>query len=186
MLPSYLFVKSCDLSSIQNVTSSESRNLITLSRTLPGHRWEMRMQIDIAPFNVRPARAFLYSLQRDNATTLYTDPDWETGITGREASTAATAGATQFEVSDTTDIQEGMFLNFAGHSKMYMVTGISGFNVEIFPELHADVALDENVILDSPSVEAELPPELKRSAQFSSSLERDLSNFALRLWEVRR
>lgn len=186
MFPSYIRVNSVDWESEQNVASSESRNMITLNRTLPGHRWSGRFGIQVLPFDVRAARAWFYGLQRDDANVTYSDPDWATSITGRSASAAATSGATQFQISDQAGIEPGMMLNFSGHSKLYMVRDVSEFDVLIFPELHADVALDEPLVLDEPTATVELPPELKRSATLSSQLEKDPSSINLRMREVRR
>lgn len=186
MFPNYIRVTSVDWSSEQNAVSSESRNLITLTRTLPGHRWAGRFNVQVLPYDVRSARAWLYGLQVDDANVTYSDEDWATNVTGVAVAAAASAGASTVSVSSTNDIEPGMMLNFGGHSKLYMVLSANAGNVQIFPELHADVIIGEALILDAPTATLELPPELKRSATLASQLERDPSSINLRMWEVRR
>lgn len=185
MFPSYIRVNSVDWESEQNVVSSESRNLIGLTRTLPGHRWSGRFGVQVLPFDVRAARAWFYSLQRDDTNVTYSDPDWATDVTGVTANSTS-AGSDVVQVTSTAEMEPGMMLNFAGHSKLYMVRSANAGTVAIFPELHAAVGAGESLVLDAPTATLELPPELKRSATLSSQLEKDPSSINLRMREVRR
>jgi hypothetical protein len=186
MFPDSIIVKTFDITSRKNVVSSESRNLISLTRALSGQRWDCRFRIDVKPWNVNAALGFLMALQEDDANVEYTDPTWVDDVSNVGVSSAASSGALNVTLSSVADVYVGKLLNFSNHSKLYMVTAINGSAVRLNARLVSAVTTSHTAILNNPSVLLELAPDLKGGAQFSSRLMRELSSFNLRMQEVLR
>lgn len=172
--PDYLITKSLDVDSQKAIVSSEARNKVIYTRELGGQRFDVRLRIDVAPWNAKKASGFLFALQSDDTYFRYSDIEWHGGTNTTVVGAHAT-GEKEIEIADTSEVNFGDWLNFGGHTKLYRVKAIVGDVITIHTELIQPLSNGETVIFDEPTGVFELSPEMKRSANFSGKLSRDLS-----------
>lgn len=125
---------------------TESRSLITRTRRLPGQRWEIDLNGFVFPNDNNAFMAFIFSLQGPTSTFEYPLISFGKSLADNKAAGEVGAiGDTTLELSNVNDVNIGEFLQFANHTKVYQVHGISGNEITIFPHLHSAVALGEVV-----------------------------------------
>lgn len=182
-LPSFFLVKTLDMSSVQPHQSSTSRDLKTLNRRLPGHRYDVRMRLEIEPWQYMAAGGWLEGMQRDNAFFTYSDPAWQVG-TNKTVNGSRSAGDSQVAFTSISGVEIGHFVNFASHAKLYRIVDIAGNTVTLNTPLQSNVAGSSAANMAAPTITLELAPDLKSRGDLSSSLTRNLSRINLRAQEA--
>jgi hypothetical protein len=182
-LPDYFLVKTLEVSSTQPTISTTSRDLKTLQRRLPGHRYDVRMRLDVTPDNFMKAGGWLENMQRDNQFFTYSDPEWQIG-SDRVVSGSSAAGGNQVTLSNITGVQVGWFLNFASHAKLYRVVDILANNIVLNTPLQSSVTDLSAVNMSAPVITLELVTDMKRASDITSGLTRELSRINLRAQEA--
>lgn len=178
-LPDFFLVKTFEWHSEQPQISSESRDLKMITRRLPGHRYNVRMRLDVKPWDYMRAGAWLELMQGDNQFFTYTDSLW-LGGSNRTVNGARPAGDSQIALTSVTGVQAGQFVNFSSHSKLYRIVNIAGNTLTLNTPLQYSVAAGSQALMETPKITLELPPDVKRNTQLTHGLTRDLGRINLR------
>lgn len=162
-LPTQLSIDTVELKSNSPTILSEGRNLVTLTRTIPTHRWEMTLKsVNLAPIDARAVNAWVNSLGGRNGTFTGVIPEISNpkGVASGAPVTSGvhTIGGSNISMSGFTSgvagqLRAGDILKFANHAKVYQVisdvsSNSSGMaNVNIYPKLMKQVPSGTAVIV---------------------------------------
>lgn len=182
-LPDFFIVKTLDWSSEQPQISSESRDLKTITRRLPGHRYSAKMRLEVKPWDYMRAGAWLELMQGDNQFFTYTDSLWLGGV-NRNVNGARAAGSSTVALTSVSGVEVGRFVNFTSHDKLYRIVYISGNTITLNTPLQVAVQAGSVANMANPRILLELPVELKRNAELSQGLTRTLGRINLRAQEA--
>lgn len=184
--PNFIGRQSFDMESVRVVVSSESRNLKTLTRSLTGQRFDVKMRCFVKPWDTLKAAGWLEAMQQDGASFTYTDETWieqQAGITNKTAA-AASSGATVLTLNSVAGLFVGALCNIGGQSKLYRVLAIAGNTVTLNTGIKNAISNNTAVVFSEPKITLELAPDLKRGGEVSQGLTRQLALINLRLIEV--
>lgn len=150
-LPTQFAIDTVELKSNSPTIVSEGRNLVTLARSIPSHRWEMTIKsVNLSPADSRAVSAWLNSLGGRQGTFTAVLPEFSAPkgvasgspvVSGAHSIGAATVSMSGFVQSVVGQLKAGDLLKFANHSKVYQVTTDASSNasgvmtVTIFPKL---------------------------------------------------
>jgi hypothetical protein len=150
-LPIQLAIESVELKSNSPTILSEGRNLVTLTRTIPTHRWEMTLKsVNLSSLDSRAVSAWVNSLGGRNGTFTAVIPEISspkgaaTGspvVSGSHAIGVGVVSASAFAANVVGQLKAGDMLKFANHSKVYQVTqdvsssATGSATVNIYPKL---------------------------------------------------
>lgn len=148
-LPAEFVIESVRFTNRDSVTATESQSLITLERALPAQRWDFTLRsILLAPDDSDLVWAYFAARKQDLDVTEVFLPRWsESGVTSRPTTAAAAIGDTTIAASDT-NLKAGLYLSFAGHTKVYVVTDVGLNSFTVAPSLRAPVASGETITFD--------------------------------------
>ncbi len=116
---------------------SDTKTLGFLSRNLTGQRFEFRVRsIALQQGELKEVSAGLSAIRRsNNPINLFLPIFSESAATTKTAAQAINPGQFGINLNNTTSVKVGDFFNFAGHTKAYQVTLISGVRIEFYPNL---------------------------------------------------
>lgn len=150
-LPSQLIIESVELKSNSPTIVSEGRNLVTLARSIPTHRWEMTLKsVNLTILDSRAVSAWVNSLGGRNGTFTAVIPEVSapkgvaTGsplVSGAHAIGVGTVNLTGFTANIVGQLRAGDMVKFANHSKVYQVTAdanssaAGAVTLSIYPKL---------------------------------------------------
>lgn len=154
-LPTQLAIESVELKSNSPTILSEGRNLVTLTRAIPTHRWEMTLKsVNLSPVDSRAVSAWANSLGGRNGTFTAVIPEVSTPkgvatgnpvVSGAHAIGASSLSASGFTVSVVGQLKAGDIIKLGNHSKVYQVTADVSSNasgvasIAIYPKLMKSV-----------------------------------------------
>lgn len=119
-----------------SATTTDSRGLITLSRELPGQRYEVGINGIVLPQHVNQFDAFLEQLRGPTNTFRFNLPDRvSSSATNKTTSADVTIGQSLVSLENTAGIRIGDMFNFLGSTKVYRVTGVTALNITFFPNI---------------------------------------------------
>lgn len=131
-LPTQLTIESVELKSNSPTILSEGRNLVTLARAIPTHRWEMTLKsVNLPLLDSRAVNAWVNSLGGRNGTFTAVIPEISTPkgvatgapvVSGAHAIGANSVSVSAFAVSVAGQLRAGDMVKFANHAKVYQVT----------------------------------------------------------------
>lgn len=150
-LPSQLAIESVELKSNSPTILSEGRNLVTLARAIPSHRWEATLKsVNLTSAESRAVYAWLNTLggRYGSFTAVLPEISTPKGVatgnpiaSGSYAIGASTITMSGFTASAIGQLKAGDVIKFANHSKVYQVTADASSNssgvasVSIYPKL---------------------------------------------------
>lgn len=150
-LPSQLAIESVELKSNSPTILSEGRNLVTLTRAIPSHRWEATLKsVSLTSSESRAVYAWLNALGGRYGTFTAVLPDISTpkGVatgnpitSGANAIGTSTVSMSGFTASVVGQLKAGDLIKFANHSKVYQVTADASSNssgvssISFYPKL---------------------------------------------------
>jgi len=150
-LPSQLSIDTVELKSNSPTIVSEGRNLVTLARAVPSHRWEATIKsVPLLSADARAVSAWVNSLGGRFGTFTAILPEVSTpkGVatgtpltSGSYAIGASAITMSGFTASVTGQLKAGDVLKFGNHTKVYQVTADTSSNssgvavVNIYPKL---------------------------------------------------
>lgn len=130
-LPTQLTIESVELKSNSPTILSEGRNLVTLARSIPTHRWEMTLKsVNLPLLDSRAVSAWVNSLGGRNGTFTAVIPEISTpkGVaSGAPVANSAHAigvgviSISGFSASVLGQLRAGDMVKFGNHSKVYQV-----------------------------------------------------------------
>jgi hypothetical protein len=152
-----IIVDDLQINNVTSIVTSDTRSLQFLTRRTLGQRYEFVMSCRTLPDNFRAANAYLTSLRGGAELTEIKIPFYgDTSVSNRTAASSAAIGARSITLNSGTSIEAGMYMQFAGHSKMYCVTAISGAVVSFEPNLVRSVASGQVVKFNGIEVSCKL------------------------------
>jgi hypothetical protein len=150
-LPSEFKIAQAQITSNLPITETDSRSLIRIQRKTGGHRWEMtltstRLNLE----DMKPITAAIGAIRNAMDTVEIAVPVYSDSLaTTKTAAAAAAIGATSATINSTTSMAAGDYFRFSGHSKVYVVTGITNASTfTFFPSLQKSVALGQTLTFD--------------------------------------
>jgi len=150
-LPSEFKIASAEISNNVPITETDSRSLIRIQRKTGGQRWEMRLgSTRLNLEELKPILGALSGIRNSMSTIEIAIPVYSDSLVSTKTAAASGAiGATSITINSTTSMAVGDYFKFAGHSKVYMVTGItSGSIFTFFPNLQRAVSSSEVLTFD--------------------------------------
>lgn len=165
-------------------TESDTRTLGYLSRNLVGQRFEFRIRsIQLQQQDIKSVQAGISAIRRDNAPlTLVLPLLSESSASTKATTVSANPGAIVVNLNNTDLIEVGDFFNFAGHTKAYQVTGITGTQIEFTPNLVRPVSVNEQLTFNGCSFTCKIKG---RPQKFSVAADSDAAVMELDLVEIR-
>jgi hypothetical protein len=153
LFPSYFNIQNMNVTSNVPTVSSESQGLITHVRRRLAQRWDIDLDCIVTTIdkstgenNTKKAMAWKVGLQGGTIPNEFVLPVFgQSNAADTTTLNAITTGTTSIDLNNVTDVQEGDYFTFAGHTKVYMVMAISVNTVTFFPNLVSGVALGEAV-----------------------------------------
>lgn len=129
-----------------SLISSDTRSKQFLTRRTLGQRYEIEMACRVVPEKFRAANAYITSLRGGATVTQITLPLYgESAVTDKTTAASAAIGLRAVTLASVTGIEPGLYMQFAGHTKLYCVTSLAGNVVNFEPNLIRPVASGEAV-----------------------------------------
>jgi hypothetical protein len=140
-----------------SLISSDTRSKQFLTRRTLGQRYEIEMTCRVLPDKFRAANAYITSLRGGAAVTQITLPFYgESPVTDKSTAASAAIGLRAITLASVTGVEPGLYMQFAGHTKLYCVTSLSGNVVNFEPNLIRAVASGETVKFNGVQVHCKL------------------------------
>ena len=160
-LPTQLAIESVELKSNSPTIVSEGRNLVTLSRSIPSHRWEVSIKsVNLGPLDSRAVSAWVNSLGGRHGTFTavlpeVSSPKGSAGgapqVSGTHSIGVSSVNLIGFSLSVVGILKAGDILKFSNHSKVYQViadassSATGSASVSIYPKLMKQVPAGTSV-----------------------------------------
>jgi hypothetical protein len=146
-LPDKFLINSVELVDNTSYVSSDTRNLIYRQRKTVGQRYEFRIRsVELDQSDIKSVMAGISAIERSNDVLTLSLPIFSQSAAGqRTAAQARAIGEFQCNISSTASVAVGDFFKFAGHSKAYQVTAVSGAQITFTPNLQRPVANGEQI-----------------------------------------
>ena len=157
-LPDEFRIASASLTDNQAYIASRTRSLVARQRKLTGQAFDWRLRSDrLSLTEFKKVIARLGAIARDNDVVTFSVPVYSDSDAGvKVADEAKVKGQYDINLINTDGVQVGDFFNFAGHTKAYQVTSITGDNIQFAPNLVQDVADSETLTFDGMTFNAYL------------------------------
>lgn len=152
-----IIVDSLNVTDAVSLVSSDTRSKQFLTRRTLGQRFEIDMACRVTPDKFLAANAYITSLRGGATVTQITLPFYgDTAVTNKLTAATAAIGVRQTTLASVTGILPGMYMQFAGHTKVYAVVSIAGNVVNFEPNLIRSVASGETVKFDGVQIHCKL------------------------------
>lgn len=184
LLPDEFPIESLRFANNSSETETTSQSLIMLIRKLPSQRWDFTLSSAlIKPDDADVVYGFLAARKQDLDTIEVKLPrySFNNDVSATTTAVAGDIGDTALTVASGNGVKVGKFFTFTGHSKVYIVTGISGNSLSFAPSLRRSVSNGESVIFD------EVVFTMKargRAQEFNASADTDHVRMELNLVEA--
>lgn len=180
LFPNYFIIDDINVVSNVPTVTSESQGLITHVRRRLAQRWDINIECRTIPTDTKKAMAWQVALDGGVIPNEFVLPVFgESVAPDTTALNAVNTGATAFNANNVTLVSEGDYFTFAGHSKVYMVMGISVNTITFFPNLVSDVLATEAVTFNP-----EFTVIAANVASFGSSSARQPQSFSFNFVEL--
>lgn len=152
-----IIVDSLTVTDAVSLVSSDTRSKQFLTRRTLGQRLEIDMSCRVVPDKFLAANAYITSLRGGATVTQITLPFYgKTSVSNKLTAASAAIGVRQTTLASVTGVLPGMFMQFNGHTKAYVVTSIAGNVVSFEPNLIRAVASGETVKFDDIQINCKL------------------------------
>lgn len=149
-LPSLFELANARITNNVPITETRSRSLILHQRKSGGQAWEMTIRsVILSLAESKSVNGVIASVRATLGTFEFSVPVYSNSQATTTTSTNAIAvGSNTALLGSVTGIAVGDYFNFAGHSKAYVVTEVSGNNITFFPNLQRTVDALEVLTFD--------------------------------------
>lgn len=155
------------ISDANAVLTNDTRSLQFRARKIPGQRWEVKLKTRALPVNRKAAMGYAATLGGGVNTDTIVLPYFSESLAGNKLTNQGIAiGATSANLQESAGVNVGDYFKFAGHSKVYIVKGKSGLQIDFHPNLVRAVASSEQLIFNNVPMTVQ---SLQKTQVFSSS-----------------
>lgn len=141
LLPEEFGIYSARVTNVVNVLESVARGGKIWQRAIAGQRWDITLESSLLlPDDADIAYAFLVARQIDGDSIQLKLPRYSfSDVPTKTTALSATVGELSVSVTNGSNMVVGKYFTFSNHSKVYLVTGVSGNLISFAPRLISDV-----------------------------------------------